>query len=225
MVAPPFQRNAVNLGHCARFVLLSRAIDKTDSSSYGLRIEPQERPQGHSRTQSVFHFPCLWNQFLFCFICHGTPIAWSWRPSRVVWAARRDPIFYADSAARPPPLRSPLCIFRFRLKLATDMRDEAAGARRGKGVPWRLIRATFWGMPGLNVILVRTLAIARGPPLRPRLPRPLFGHQRTLLDPLHNITERRASTSRLRRAYIQPLKSPVATMALSSSSSASSASN
>ena len=30
-----------------------------------LQIEPQERPPGHSRVQSVFHFPCLWNQCLF----------------------------------------------------------------------------------------------------------------------------------------------------------------
>jgi len=225
MVAPPFQRNAVNLGHCARFVLLSRAIDKTDSSSYGLRIEPQERPQGHSRTQSVFHFPCLWNQFLFCFICHGTPIAWSWRPSRVVWAARRDPIFMLILLLGRRRSEAPSASFvsaSSSRRICETRQQEHVGA---KELPWRLIRATFWGMPGLNVILVRTLAIARGPPLRPRLPRPLFGHQRTLLDPLHNITERRASTSRLRRAYIQPLKSPVATMALSSSSSASSASN
>ena len=33
VVAPPFQRNTVNLNHCARF-LPSRAIDETDSSSY-----------------------------------------------------------------------------------------------------------------------------------------------------------------------------------------------
>jgi len=29
-------------------------------------------------------------------------------------------------------------IFRFRLRFATDMRDGAVGACRGKGVPWRL---------------------------------------------------------------------------------------
>ena len=31
VVTPPFQRNKVNLNHCARFVSLSRAIDETDS--------------------------------------------------------------------------------------------------------------------------------------------------------------------------------------------------
>jgi len=46
----------------------SRATDETDSSSYGLRIESQERPQGHCRTQSVFLFSCLSNQFLFFFL-------------------------------------------------------------------------------------------------------------------------------------------------------------
>ena len=34
----------------------------------GLQVESQERPQGHSRTQSVFHFPSLWSKFLFCFV-------------------------------------------------------------------------------------------------------------------------------------------------------------
>jgi len=33
-VSPPFQRNAVNLNHCARFVFLSRAVDETDSPYY-----------------------------------------------------------------------------------------------------------------------------------------------------------------------------------------------
>jgi len=34
LVAPPVQKNAANLNHCARFVLLSHATDETDSSSY-----------------------------------------------------------------------------------------------------------------------------------------------------------------------------------------------
>ena len=35
-------------------------------------------------------------------------------------------------------LRSPNQIFRFHLRLATDMRYGTEGAYRGKGVPWRL---------------------------------------------------------------------------------------
>jgi len=42
--------------------------------------------------------------------------------------------------------------FRFRLRLATDMRDGAAGAHRGKGVSWRLILVhVLWQGEGRRV--------------------------------------------------------------------------
>ena len=47
---------------------------------------------------------------------------------------RRDPVFMLLLLLGRRRLRSPHRIFRFRLRLATDMRDEAAGAHRGKGV-------------------------------------------------------------------------------------------
>ena len=49
-------------------------------------------------------------------------------------------------------LRSLRCIFRFRLRLATDMRDETVGAHRGKRVSWRLIFVhVLWQDEGCRV--------------------------------------------------------------------------
>ena len=52
---------------------------------------------------------------------------------------RRDPVFVLLLLLGRRRLRSLRRVFRFRLRLATDMRDEAAGAHRGKEVSRRLI--------------------------------------------------------------------------------------
>jgi len=59
---------------------------------------------------------------------------------------RRDPVFMLLLLLGRRRLHR---VFRFRLRLATDMRDEAAGAHRGKGLPWRLILVKFlWQVDG-----------------------------------------------------------------------------
>ena len=45
--------NTVNLNHCARFVF---SLSRYRLNRLGLQIEPQERPPGHSRAQSVKKF-------------------------------------------------------------------------------------------------------------------------------------------------------------------------
>ena len=78
---------------------------------------------------------------------NSSSVSWSWYPSCLDLVAalgprplRRDPVFML-LLLLGRRLRSLRRIFRFRLRLATDMRDEAAGAHRGKGVSWRLAAA------------------------------------------------------------------------------------
>ena len=65
---------------------------------------------------------------------------------------RLDPVFMLLLLLGRRRLRSLRRIFRFRRRLATDMRDEAAGANRGKGVSWRLIlEHVLWQGEGRRV--------------------------------------------------------------------------
>jgi len=78
MVAPPVQKNAANLNHCARFVFLSRAIDESNSPSDtgGQASRLWVPPHPRIPTPLAAMLPPI--DFLYS--CHSTPIGWSWWP-------------------------------------------------------------------------------------------------------------------------------------------------
>ena len=104
-VAPPFQRNAVNPSHCARFVFLSRAIGKTDSPSYVAQAGHRE-PHVPPLTESHRGLPALSFQLFRCLLDISPQLLGLGGRTCAAAAASEAPAVSSVSASYSAPSRS-----------------------------------------------------------------------------------------------------------------------